>query len=165
TLPNGTLAATPFGRHETHTSATPPHSVSPSNQPRPLSATATTARNSFAYTPPPPSNYSHSVPMSGLSPTKHSPVQPLTSSGVGVASVLPPIQRLQPSPKLMGRGSPDAPIPPPVKSMTPEQEDRRRRENGLLQNGQQGPLALVPAAPPVQPPKQQQPHPPIIGVR
>lgn len=30
---------------------------------------------------------------------------------------MPPIQTLQPSPKLMGRSSPDEPIPAPVKNM------------------------------------------------
>lgn len=56
----------------------------------------------------------------------------MTSGSVGSASVLPPIQKLEPSPKLMGRSSPDAPIPPPVKVMTPEQEERRQRENEMM---------------------------------
>jgi hypothetical protein len=168
-LSNGMPPSTPFERHPTHAIATSPHSSASSNQSRPLSFSSTTrtaARNSFAHTPPPPSHHSPSAAMSGLSPTKHSPVQPLSSSGVGVASVLPPVQRLQPSPKLMGRGSPDDPIPPPVKSMTPEQEDRRRRENELRQNEQQGPRYLAPAALPVQSPvQQQQQHgPPSVGI-
>ncbi|EER39683.1 conserved hypothetical protein [Histoplasma capsulatum H143] len=45
--------------------------------------------------------------------------------------ILPPIQRLQPSPKLMSGASPDDPVRVPVKSMTPEQEDRRRREDEM----------------------------------
>jgi DNA-directed RNA polymerase len=39
---------------------------------------------------------------------------------------------LEPSPKLMGRSSPDAPIPAPMKCMTPEQEERRQRENASV---------------------------------
>lgn len=46
---------------------------------------------------------------------------------------MPPVRKLEPSPKLMGRSSPDAPIPPPMKSMSPEQEERRQRENAILQ--------------------------------
>ncbi|GES60895.1 PHD finger domain protein [Aspergillus terreus] len=99
---------------------------------------------SFAATPngshssPPQS--SHGRPLSGISPTKQSP-RPMTSGSVSGAPVLPPIQKLEPSPKLMGRSSPDAPIPPPVKCMTPEQEERRQRENAMMaqmpsQNGQ-----------------------------
>ncbi|KAL2837935.1 PHD finger domain protein [Aspergillus pseudoustus] len=68
--------------------------------------------------------------LSGLSPTKQSP-RPMTAGGMAGAPILPPVQRLQPSPKLMGRSSPDAPIPPPVKCMTPEQEERRQRENAM----------------------------------
>ncbi|KAJ5679402.1 hypothetical protein N7462_007646 [Penicillium macrosclerotiorum] len=75
-----------------------------------------------------PPQSSHGIGMSGISPTKQSP-RPMTSGGMAGAPVLPPIRKLEPSPKLMGRSSPDAPIPPPVKCMTPEQEERRQREN------------------------------------
>ncbi|KAL4896704.1 hypothetical protein BDV59DRAFT_111919 [Aspergillus ambiguus] len=96
------------------------------------------AHPSFAATPngghssPPQS--SHGRPLSGISPTKQSP-RPMTSGSVAGAPVLPPIQKLEPSPKLMGRSSPDAPIPPPVKCMTPEQEERRQRENAMMAQG------------------------------
>ncbi|KAJ5899096.1 hypothetical protein N7495_003840 [Penicillium taxi] len=73
-----------------------------------------------------PPHSSHGIGMSGISPTKQSP-RPMTA-GMAGAHVLPLIHRLEPSPKLMGRNSPDAPIPPPVKCMTPEQEERRARE-------------------------------------
>lgn len=82
-----------------------------------------------------PPNSSHGMGMSGISPTKQSP-RPMTSGSMAGAPVLPPIRRLEPSPKLMGRSSPDAPIPPPVKCMTPEQEERRQRERAsMLQQG------------------------------
>lgn len=83
-----------------------------------------------------PPQSSHGMSMSGISPVKQSP-RPSTSSSMSGAPVLPPIRKLEPSPKLMGRSSPDAPIPPPVKCMTPEQEERRQRENAsMLQNQQ-----------------------------
>lgn len=83
-----------------------------------------------------PPHSSHGIGMSGISPTKQSP-RPFTAGGMAGAPVLPPIRRLEPSPKLMGRSSPDAPIPAPMKCMTPEQEERRQRENAsLLQHGQ-----------------------------
>ncbi|KAF3389365.1 hypothetical protein F1880_004109 [Penicillium rolfsii] len=83
-----------------------------------------------------PPHSSHGIGMSGISPTKQSP-RPFTAGGMAGAPVLPPIRRLEPSPKLMGRSSPDAPIPAPMKCMTPEQEERRQRENAsLLQMGQ-----------------------------
>ncbi|KAJ5333212.1 Cat eye syndrome critical region protein [Penicillium brevicompactum] len=77
-----------------------------------------------------PPQSSHGMGMSGISPTKQSP-RPPTASGMAGAPVLPPIRRLEPSPKLMGRSSPDAPIIP-VKCMTPEQEERRQRENASM---------------------------------
>ncbi|KAI9040448.1 putative PHD finger domain protein [Aspergillus affinis] len=82
-----------------------------------------------------PPQSSHGVPFSGISPTKQSP-RPMTSGSIAGAPVLPPIQKLEPSPKLMGRSSPDAPIPAPVKCMTPEQEERRQRENALMFHNQ-----------------------------
>lgn len=121
--------------------AAPNHAPSPWSSfetPRPQSGHAATPSMSSRYpsfsaaTPngnhssPPQS--SHGIGMSGISPTKQSP-RPPTASGMAGAPVLPPIHRLEPSPKLMGRSSPDAPIPPPVKCMTPEQEERRQREN------------------------------------
>ncbi|KAK2737058.1 hypothetical protein FQN55_001328 [Onygenales sp. PD_40] len=175
-LPNGALPATPHVHNQAyHTTSTSPYALPQSSNPsRPLSfsstAAATPARNSFAHTPPP--HYSQSQggpPMSGLSPTKHSPApaHPLSfgSTGSTTAPILPPVQRLQPSPKLMGRSSPDAPIPAPVKSMTPEQEDRRRRENELSAlnlgqsqnlNSNARPQVLDAGAQPQFPPMQQQ---------
>lgn len=96
---------------------------------------------------PPPSLSSHGFPLSGLSPTKHSP-RPMTSGSLAGAPVLPPIHKLEPSPKLMGRRSPDAPIPPPVKCMTSEQEERRQREKALMLQGAagQGQMQNQPAA-------------------
>lgn len=85
---------------------------------------------------PSPPHSSHGMGMSGISPTKQSP-RPLTSGGMAGAPVLPPLHRLDPSPKLMGRSSPDAPIPPPVKCMTPEQEERRQRENASFRHNYQ----------------------------
>lgn len=86
-----------------------------------------------------PLQSSHGVPFSGISPTKNSP-RPITSSGVTGAPILPPIQKLEPSPKLMGRSSPDAPIPAPMKCRTPEQEERRQREHlSMAQAQAQGP--------------------------
>lgn len=83
-----------------------------------------------------PPQSSHGIPFSGISPTKNSP-RPATSGGVTGAPILPPIQKLEPSPKLMGRSSPDAPIPAPMKCMTPEQEERRQREHSFMLQGQQ----------------------------
>ncbi|KAJ5440967.1 Zinc finger PHD-finger [Penicillium cf. griseofulvum] len=125
-------------------SGVPGHAPSPWSSfetPRPQSGHAATPSMSSHYpsfsaaTPngnhssPPQS--SHGMAMSGISPTKQSP-RPLTASAMAGAPVLPPIRRLEPSPKLMGRSSPDAPIPPPVKCMTPEQEERRQRENASM---------------------------------
>jgi len=95
-----------------------------------------------------PPHSSHGMGLSGISPTKQSP-RPLTSGSMAGAPVLPPLHRLDPSPKLMGRSSPDAPIPPPVKCMTPEQEERRQRENASIRhqgyhypsNGQTHPMS------------------------
>ncbi|KAE8135643.1 hypothetical protein BDV38DRAFT_134337 [Aspergillus pseudotamarii] len=83
----------------------------------------------------PPQSSHGGVALSGISPTKQSP-RPVTSGSMTGAPILPPIQKLEPSPKLMGRSSPDAPIPPPVKCMTPEQEERRQRENALMLQAQ-----------------------------
>ncbi|RAL17209.1 putative PHD finger domain protein [Aspergillus homomorphus CBS 101889] len=108
-----------------------------------------------------PPQSSHGMSFSGISPTKQSP-RPMTSGSIAGAPVLPPIQKLEPSPKLMRRSSPDAPIPPPIKCMTPEQEERRQRENALRQtqlNGQQSGMSspslhrIPPLGPPVVAPK------------
>ncbi|KKK20628.1 PHD finger domain protein [Aspergillus rambellii] len=116
---------TPFGHHQTPRPSTANHpsfsSISSANVS--FMATPTTNRSST------PQN-SQPVLLSGLSPTKQSP-RPMTSGSLTGAPILPPIQKLEPSPKLMGRSSPDAPIPPPVKCMTPEQEERRQRENAM----------------------------------
>ncbi|KAL4953914.1 hypothetical protein BDW69DRAFT_148700 [Aspergillus filifer] len=96
--------------------------------------------------------------LSGISPTKQSP-RPMTAGGMAGAPILPPVQRLEPSPKLMGRSSPDAPIPPPVKCMTPEQEERRQRENAIglhghlttASNGQHTMSPSVNRIPPLEP--------------
>ncbi|KAL4933938.1 putative PHD finger domain protein [Aspergillus undulatus] len=96
--------------------------------------------------------------LSGISPTKQSP-RPMTAGGMAGAPVLPPVQRLEPSPKLMGRSSPDAPIPPPVKCMTPEQEERRQRENAMglhghlpsASNGQHAMSPSINRIPPLEP--------------
>lgn len=94
-----------------------------------------TATPNGNHSSPPGSSHGMSMGMSGISPTKQSP-RPMTAGGMAGAHVLPPIRRLEPSPKLMGRSSPDAPIPPPVKSMTPEQEERRQRERAsMVQQG------------------------------
>ncbi|PWY95097.1 hypothetical protein BO94DRAFT_553050 [Aspergillus sclerotioniger CBS 115572] len=118
---------TPYGQQHTPRPNTGNHaSFSSLHNGRPsFMATPTASRSS-------PPQSSHGIPFSGISPTKQSP-RPVTSGSVTGAPVLPPIQKLEPSPKLMGRSSPDAPIPPPVKCMTPEQEERRQRENALLQ--------------------------------
>lgn len=141
---NGSVPATPFAQRHVHSNQTSPYAAPPSShhtRPRSFSlSTPNSLMNSFQHSPP-PSRYSQGQYMSGISPTKHSPAQPPASSGMGSATILPPIQKLEPSPKLMGRNSPDAPIPPPVKSMTPEQEDRARRENEMLAQQQRPPPA------------------------
>ncbi|GAQ08364.1 hypothetical protein ALT_5685 [Aspergillus lentulus] len=125
---DGSAPWTPFGPHRAaprpdagnNASFSSIHSGRPSFS----AATPSGSRSS-------PPQSSHGVPFSGISPTKQSP-RPMTSGSLVGAPILPPIQKLEPSPKLMGRSSPDAPIPPPVKSMTPEQEERRQRENALM---------------------------------
>ncbi|KAG5299448.1 PHD finger domain-containing protein [Histoplasma capsulatum G186AR] len=144
-----------------HTTTTPSYSIPrPSSQgshsfiSTPTNPTVTPSRNTFAHSSPPAQQYPSQTapPTSGLSPTKHSPAHPQpplpstatssspfssfsTSGSINATPtqppILPPIQRLQPSPKLMSGASPDAPVRVPVKSMTPEQEDRRRREDEM----------------------------------
>lgn len=115
---------------ENHATPRPPsgHGGTPAMSSQYPSFSAAVTPNGNHSSPP---HSSHGMGMSGISPTKHSP-RPMTSGGMAGAPVLPPIRRLEPSPKLMGRSSPDAPIPPPVKCMTPEQEERRQRENAAL---------------------------------
>ncbi|KKA20798.1 DNA-directed RNA polymerase [Rasamsonia emersonii CBS 393.64] len=156
-LSNGSVISTPFGQHQAprpQNPGFPPLSSSFDRHPS-FSSAASGVNDSFSYTPPPQG--SQGMSLSGLSPTKNSP-RPMTSGSVGSASVLPPIQKLEPSPKLMGRSSPDAPIPPPVKVMTPEQEERRQRENEMMAreaaNGQ--PSSLPHLTPWNLPPAQQQ---------
>ena len=144
TQPTGTLPSTPFGaRIQNNLNSGSPYPVgAPPNQSPTVSFSSTATphqNNSFSHTPT-PNRYSPGMPMSGRSPTKHSPPRPPSFNELGnAATVLPPVQRLQPSPKLMGRSSPDAPIPPPVKNMTPEQDDRRRREEQLAAQQAQQP--------------------------
>lgn len=124
--PNGNVPFTPSGQHyarpntashpashpASHDLTSSMHGGYPS-----LSATPNASQSS-------PPQSSHGMHLSGISPTKNS-ARPLTSGGsAGGAPVLPPIQALEPSPKLLGRSSPDAPVPSPMKSMTPEQERR-----------------------------------------
>jgi hypothetical protein len=122
---DGPAPWTPYGPNQTprpntgnHLSFSSAHSGNVS-----FNATPTANRASSPYNGQP-------ALLSGLSPTKQSP-RPMTAGGMSGAPILPPVQRLEPSPKLMGRSSPDAPIPPPVKCMTPEQEERRQRENAM----------------------------------
>lgn len=81
-----------------------------------------------------PSQYGQHSPngfyTSGLSPTKHSPTYrappppSLPLSAHTSHPILPPIRELKPSPKLMGRSSPEEPIPAPIKSARPEQQNQ-----------------------------------------
>ncbi|KAI1980875.1 hypothetical protein LOZ53_006127 [Ophidiomyces ophidiicola] len=128
---NNAIPSTPFNYNRPHTGTSPYLNQTPS------ASFSATPHASFSHTPPP--NYAQPVATSGLSPRKHSPPRapPSFSPNIGSTSVLPPVQKLHPSPKLMGRRSPDAPVPGPVKSMTPDQEDRRRREREFsMQNTQ-----------------------------
>lgn len=120
---NGTTPFTPSGQHHSRPT-TASHDVASSmhgGYPSFSAATPSAGRSS-------PPQSSHGIHLSGISPTKNSP-RPLTSGSLTGAPVLPPIQALEPSPKLMGRSSPDAPIPSPTKCMTPELEERKQREN------------------------------------
>ncbi|RHZ68526.1 putative PHD finger domain protein [Aspergillus thermomutatus] len=124
---DGSAPWTPFGQHRaSRPDAGNNASFSSIHSGRPSFSAATPSGSRSS-----PPQSSHGVPLSGISPTKQSP-RPMTSGSLVGAPILPPIQRLEPSPKLMGRSSPDAPIPPPVKSMTPEQEERRQRENAMM---------------------------------
>ena len=94
-----------------------------------FSAMTTGANNSFSHPLSAPG--SQSIPFSGLSPTKQSP-RAVSTGSIRSTSIMPPVQKLVPSPKLMGRSSPDAPIPAPVKSMIPKQEECRQLENEIM---------------------------------
>ncbi|KAK2760815.1 hypothetical protein FQN54_002053 [Arachnomyces sp. PD_36] len=172
TIPTNSLPNTPhssFGASSSQYTTGPNQSFPSAPPPGPVSFTSThsQSQSSFSNTPPHPPHsqhpypnqqpppqqhyhHQHETPISGLSPTKHSPPPPrpmsssfgsgmamspphttttatgTTTSGSGVGgimgpsaptSVMPPIQQLQPSPKLMGRSSPDEPIPAPMKSL------------------------------------------------
>lgn len=106
-------------------------SSSPIQNGYPSFSAVTPGSASFIHSPLPPQS-SPGVPSSGLSPTKQQSPRPMSAGGLVGPPVMPPVQRLEPSPKLMGRSSPDAPIPPPVKTMPPEQEERRQRQLGLF---------------------------------
>lgn len=122
---------TPYGQHQASRSNGPTRGASSSFQSNPPSFSAATPSNPQSS---PPQSSHGGMSLSGISPTKNSP-RPMTSGSITGAPILPPIQKLEPSPKLMGRSSPDAPIPAPVKCMTPEQEERRQRENSLMMRG------------------------------
>lgn len=122
---------TPHGQHQAPRENGPSRGASASFQSNPPSFSAATPSNPQSS---PPQSSHGGMPLSGISPTKNSP-RPMTSGSITGAPILPPIQKLEPSPKLMGRSSPDAPIPAPVKCMTPEQEERRQRENSLMMRG------------------------------
>ena len=119
---NGSVPFTPSGQHYARTASQDFSSSMHGGYP-PFSA----ATPSGMHSSPPQSSYG-AHHLSGISPTKNSP-RPLTSGSFTGAPVLPPIQTLEPSPKLMGRSSPDAPVPSPMKCMTPDQEERKHREN------------------------------------
>ncbi|KAL4874330.1 hypothetical protein BJY04DRAFT_225121 [Aspergillus karnatakaensis] len=120
---DGPTPWTPHGQHQTPRPTTGNHASFSSIHSGNVSFATPTANRAV-------SPHNQPAHLSGLSPTKQSP-RPLTAGGMVGAPILPPVQRLEPSPKLMGRSSPDAPIPPPVKCMTPEQEERRQRENAM----------------------------------
>ncbi|KAK2742698.1 hypothetical protein FQN57_005153 [Myotisia sp. PD_48] len=111
-----TLPGTPY--HNTIMSS-PPRPLQPSNNSPSVSFSSMvpSAQTSFGQTP--PSRYSPTMPISGLSPTKHSPARPVSFNDVSYTPVVPPVQKLQPSPKLMASASLHNPVPPPVKNMTP----------------------------------------------
>ncbi|KAL4910681.1 hypothetical protein BDW74DRAFT_141642 [Aspergillus multicolor] len=141
---------TPYGQHQTPRPSTAHQASFSSVHGGNGSFVATPTANRAS------SPHSHHL-LSGLSPTKHSP-RPLTAGGMAGPPILPPVQRLEPSPKLMGRSSPDAPIPPPVKCMTPEQEERRQRENAMglhghlsQANGQHAMSPSINRIPPLEP--------------
>lgn len=124
---NGNPPATPFGQRQgyhQHDNVVSPYPSPALNQPVSTSfstaATAMSPQSSFGQIAT-PSRYPPNAPMSGLSPRKNSPTRPPSFTDVANTSVVPPVQKLHPSPKLIGQASPDAPIPPPVKNLAPEQ--------------------------------------------
>ena len=134
---NGSTPWTPYGQHRAPRPEPSSRGASASfhGGQQSFQQSSFSAATSIQSSPP---QSSHGIPFSGISPTKNSP-RPVTSSGVAGAPILPPIQKLEPSPKLMGRSSPDAPIPAPMKCMTPEQEERRQREHSFMLQGQPHP--------------------------
>ncbi|KAL3480610.1 hypothetical protein BJX99DRAFT_219878 [Aspergillus californicus] len=151
---DGPVPWTPHAQHQTSRPSTGNHASFSSMHTGNMSFAATPTANRASS----PQNTHHLL--SGLSPTKQSP-RPFTVEGMAGAPILPPVQKLEPSPKLMGRSSPDAPIPPPVKCMTPEQEERRQRENAMglhghghfttASNGQQMSSPSISRLPPLEP--------------
>ncbi|KAL4744469.1 hypothetical protein BDW72DRAFT_88260 [Aspergillus terricola var. indicus] len=146
----GPTSWTPYGQHQTPRPSTGHHASFSSVHSGNGSFAATPTANRAS------SPHSHHL-LSGISPTKQSP-RPLTAGGMVGAPILPPVQKLEPSPKLMGRSSPDAPIPPPVKCMTPEQEERRQKENAMglhshlpHSNGQHAMSPSINRIPPLEP--------------
>ncbi|KUL91507.1 hypothetical protein ZTR_01598 [Talaromyces verruculosus] len=163
-IPNGSLPSTPYGQHRPIVRPQDRNIPSFSSS---IDQRTTSFSDSFtSHTPPPPGSQNNNLTLSGLSPTKNDSPRPVTASSVSSASILPPIHRLEPSPKLMGRSSVDAPIPPPVKMMTPEQEGRRQRENQLASGTTLPPLSSwnTPSSNDVQQPQPpQQPSLPPLG--
>lgn len=155
-VPNDSTPWTPFAARG-DTATTFPSSSSVQNGYPSFSAATPGGAASFGHPrSTSPSQSSQGIPSSGISPTKQSP-RPVASGSLVGAPVVPPIQKLEPSPKLMGRSSPDAPIPPPVKSMSLDQEGRRQREHALLQARTTG-SPLGPSAVGQQELLQQQPY-------
>ena len=95
--------------------------------PFPTATTTSGGGSTFGHSPP-PFQGPHGIPSSGISPTKQ-PQRPMSGGGPVGASVMPPVEKLEPSPKLMGRSFPDAPIPPPVKGPPPLSEQEERKQN------------------------------------
>lgn len=121
--PSGSVPSTPHGHHY-YPMVQPQQPSLPPFQPgfERRSSLSSVQGSSFSHTPP-PAPPQPGMPFSGLSPTKNSPPRPVTGGSTpNAAPVVPPVQRLEPSPKLvMGQDSPDAPLPPPVKPMPTNQ--------------------------------------------
>ncbi|OXV10213.1 hypothetical protein Egran_02026 [Elaphomyces granulatus] len=127
---NDSVPSTPFGARQVSQSFNSNIPSSSSFERRSsFSAMTTSVNNSFSHPLSAPG--SQNIPFSGLSPTKQSP-RAVSTGSIRSMSVIPPVQKLVPSPKLMGRSSPDAPIPAPVKSMTLKQEGCRQLENEVM---------------------------------
>lgn len=149
---SASVPSTPFGQGVAQVGPKPsPYSSFSSYEGQHAHDSSTPNGHHISSLSPPPG--SQAMSLSGLSPTKHSP-RTVNTGCFGSGPALRPIPKLEPSPKLMGRSSPDAPIPPPVKLMTPEQEERRQRENELMKaatsiHGQQSGPAFGHSLPPI----------------